>query len=162
MRWSQWLLSILEKPSTFEKGCLEIGGVQMEYTGSCDCNRWRVNVQLEGQLEELKPRVCDCNYCQTNPSQILSDPNMSANFTGEGSYSKQIGDQLAHFYHCSGCDVLLAVGCTFDGELRGAVNGNLLKDKNRLREPIQIQPRLLSADEKLERWGKLWGTLKGL
>lgn len=134
----------------------------MLFKGSCKCNRWRVEIQLAGPLEDLDPRVCDCNYCQANPSLIISDPNMLVVFIGDGISTKQNGDQLANFYHCKGCNELLAVGCNINGQLRGAVNSYLLQDVNKLGKPIQIQPRLLSADEKLKRWGKLWGALNGL
>ncbi|WP_299584813.1 hypothetical protein [uncultured Microbulbifer sp.] len=83
-------------------------------------------------------------------------------FIGDGILTKQNGDQLANFYHCRTCNELLAVGCTINGQLRGAVNPNLLQDVNQLGNPIQIQPRLLSAGGKIERWDKLWGVLNGL
>jgi hypothetical protein len=72
------------------------------------------------------------------------------------------GDQLASFYHCAKCEDLLSVGCVFRGQLRGAVNALLLDQKELLGARIPIQPRLLSADEKLDRWSKLWGNLEGV
>lgn len=134
----------------------------MLFKGSCKCNRWYVEVQLAEPLEALNPRICDCNYCQASPSPIISDPTMSAIFTGDGISTKQNGDQLADFYHCKDCNQLLAVGCNINSQLRGAVNLNLLKGVDQLGDPIQVQPRLLSADQKLERWGKLWGFLSWL
>ena len=133
----------------------------MLYNGSCKCKRWQVEVRLAVPLEDLSRRVCDCHYCQINPSSIISDPSMSGVFFGDGISIKQNGDQLANFYHCKSCIVLLAVGCNINSTLRGAVNANLLRDMNKLGEPIQIQPRLLSADAKLDRWNRLWGVLSG-
>ena len=72
------------------------------------------------------------------------------------------GDQLANFYYCDYCGDFLAVGCNLHGQLRGAVNSNLLHSSNQLGKSIQIQPQLLSSDEKLDRWGKLWGVLNGV
>jgi len=72
------------------------------------------------------------------------------------------GDQLASFYYCDSCGDLLAVGRTFNNQLRGAVNASLLRDSGQLGKVIEIQPRLLSADEKLDRWGKLWGQVNGI
>lgn len=74
----------------------------------------------------------------------------------------QNGDKLANFYHCNYCGDLLAVGANLNGQLRGAVNSNLLHSSSQLGKSIQIQPRLLSSDEKLDRWGKLWGVLNGV
>lgn len=87
---------------------------------------------------------------------------MIINFIGGEITINQNGDELANFYYCNDCGDLLAVGCNLNGHLRGAVNPNLLRDANQLGKPIQIQPRLLSSDEKLDRWGKLWGVLNGV
>jgi hypothetical protein len=72
------------------------------------------------------------------------------------------GDQLASFYHCASCGELLAVGCEINGALRGAANALLLEQRHSLGKSMPIQPRLLSSGEKLARWGKLWGTIKGV
>ena len=80
---------------------------------------------------------------------------------GEITINKN-GDQLANFYYCDHCGDLLAVGCNLNGQLRGAVNPNLLRNANQLGKPIKIQPQLLNASEKLDRWGKLWGVLNGV
>lgn len=134
----------------------------MNYTGSCSCNRWQVEIAVLRSLEEFNPRVCDCSYCKNNPSAIISDPEMKIKFTGGDASILKNGDQLANFYYCDDCGDFLAVGCDLDSQRRGAVNSNLLHSSNQLGKPIQIQPRLLSAVEKLDRWGKLWGVLTGL
>jgi hypothetical protein len=71
----------------------------------------------------------------------------------------QNGDRLASFYHCKTCRDLLAVGCQIEGRLRGAVNSDLLGLNGLLGPTLAIQPRFLSASEKLERWNAIWGTL---
>lgn len=134
----------------------------MLYRGSCNCNRWQVEVSVTQPLGGLNPRVCDCSYCENNPSAILSDPTMVVKFVGGEVAINQNGDQLASFYYCSCCGDLLAVGRSLNGQLRGAVNSSLLRNANQLGNAIQIQPRLLSVDEKLDRWGKLWAVLTGL
>lgn len=133
----------------------------MVYSGSCTCNRWRIEVHLAYSLKQLTPRVCDCKYCQATPSKMISDPTMSAVFFGNGLSITQHGDRLANFYQCKSCTVLLAVGCKINHQLRGAVNSNLLQHADQLGKSIQIQPKLLAADEKLKRWHKLWGVLSG-
>jgi len=136
--------------------------VIMNYTGSCSCNRWQVEIEVPRPLEEFNPRVCDCSYCQNNPSEIISDPKMKIKYSGGETSIAKNGDQLANFYYCDYCGDLLAVGCDLDGQRRGAVNSKLLHSFNQLGKPIQIQPRLLSVVEKLDRWEKLWGVLAGL
>lgn len=72
------------------------------------------------------------------------------------------GDELANFYNCNYCGDFLAVGCTINGKLRGAVNSNLLHGSCKLGKSIKVQPRLLKPNEKLDRWGRLWGMLNGV
>lgn len=134
----------------------------MLYKGSCSCNDWQVVVSYPGKMQDLNPRVCDCNGCQNKPSGVISDPKMEVTLRGGSVSTDQNGDLLANFYYCSACGDFLAVGCKINGQLRGAVNSNLLHATEELGSPIQIQPRFLSADEKLDRWGKLWGLLDGL
>jgi len=134
----------------------------MHYKGSCSCHRWQVEIEVTTPLDAFNPRVCDCNYCQNNPSKIISAPNMTIKLVGGERSINQNGDRMANFYYCDYCGDLLAVGCHLNGQQRGAINANLLYDSNELGHPIQIQPRLLSSDEKRERWGTLWGILNGV
>jgi hypothetical protein len=134
----------------------------MHYKGSCSCNRWKVEIEVTKSLEEFNSRICDCNYCQDNPSEIISDPNMKIEFLGGEALINHNGDQLANFYYCDCCSDFLAVGCDIKGQQRGAVNSNLLHSSCKLGKPIIIQPRLLNSNEKLDRWGKLWGVLNGI
>ena len=87
---------------------------------------------------------------------------MTIEFVGGETSIIQNGDQLANFYCCDYCGNFLAVGSNLNGQLRGAVNSNLLHSSSQLGKPIKIQPCLLSSDEKLDRWSKLWGVLHGI
>jgi hypothetical protein len=131
----------------------------MIYKGSCNCHRWQVEVEATKPLGDFNPRSCDCDYCKNSPSEIISDPNMRVDLMGGEIAINKNGDQLANFYYCDSCGDLLAVGCDFNNQLRGAVNANLLHDSGQLGQVIAIQPRLLSIDEKLDRWGTLWGQV---
>ncbi len=134
----------------------------MIYKGSCNCNQWQVEVEVTKPLGDFNPRSCDCDYCKNSPSVIISEPNMRIDLAGGEITINRNGDQLANFYYCDSCNDLLAVGCDLNSQLRGAVNANLLRDANQLGKTIEIQPRLLSADEKIDRWGRLWGQLNGV
>jgi hypothetical protein len=136
----------------------------MNHRGACNCKTWQVSVSTAQALSSFNPRICDCEYCQAHPSAVISDPSMIIELMGaHGNLNVQRnGDRLASFYHCIHCGDLLAVGCTIDDRLRGAVNALLLDQKGSLGESTKIQPRLLSSTEKLSRWGKLWGNLRGV
>jgi len=136
--------------------------MKMHYKGACSCNHWQFEIEVDKPLSKFNPRVCDCDYCQSHPSRIISDPNMRIELVGVELSISQNGDQLANFYYCNQCHDLLAVGCHLNSQLRGAVNSDLLHCSDQLDEPIQIQPKLLSSSEKLERWGSLWGVLHGV
>jgi hypothetical protein len=134
----------------------------MIYKGSCNCNQWQVEIEVTKPLDDFNPLSCDCDYCKNSPSAIISDPDMRVDLVGGEFTINKNGDQLANFYYCDSCGDLLAVGRTFKNQLRGAVNANLLRDSCQLGKVIEIQPRLLNAGEKLERWEKLWGQLNGV
>jgi hypothetical protein len=117
----------------------------------------------EGPIElgELVPRFCDCEYCQQHPSAVVSNPNMVVLVKSKLSiYTAFNGSGQATFYHCNGCNQLLAVGAILGGVSQGAVNAFLFGDLSQFAEPTSIQPWRLSATEKAARWAKVWGRLK--
>lgn len=69
------------------------------------------------------------------------------------------GDALASFYRCPGCSSLTVVACEISGELRGAVNADILDCAGSLGGIVNVSPKRLNAEEKLDRWGNLWGTI---
>jgi hypothetical protein len=110
---------------------------------------------------ELRPRKCDCEYCESHPSALISERNMVVELVGDRDSQtvSQNGDRLASFHHCKTCRDLLAVGCKIERRLRGAVNSDLLGLEGLLGPTLALQPRFLRASEKLARWNAIWGTL---
>lgn len=132
----------------------------MRYQGKCQCGQSRVFIETPASLHEYNPRVCDCEYCQSHPSAVISAPEIAITVRCSAAPTvRKNGDQLASFFHCSNCNNLLAVGRHFSDGCKGAVNSHLLLDRSQLGQPVAIKPRLLSAEEKLARWGSLWGCL---
>ena len=130
--------------------------------GGCRCTTWSLRVTLPQPSQALRPRVCDCDYCQAHPAGLLSAPDMAIELQGDRARLsiEQQGAQLASFYLCARCGDLLAVGCQLDGALRGACNGRLLRDWDAFGEPVPISPSSLSPNEKATRWAQLWGPLR--
>lgn len=137
--------------------------------GFCSCGHWQVRIVLEKPLCDLTPRRCDCEYCrrdavgrESDSDALVSDPGMKIALVGEALTIHQNGDRLAQFYRCHNCNDLLAVGRRINGVLRGAVNARLLGSLSQFGEATQVQPRLLTSDEKQQRWATLWGVLSGV
>lgn len=133
----------------------------MKYLGKCKCGNSSVMLEGVESLGVLKPRICDCEYCKKNPSALVSGPNLTVTILSlEGEFiTKRNGSGQAEFYQCRGCNQLLAVGTVISGQSKGALNANLLDHREELGTPIAIQPRLLSSNEKVDRWSRIWGIL---
>jgi len=133
----------------------------MNLRGSCKCKKWSLVVSTAVPPGELRPRKCDCEYCGSHPSALISERTMFVELVGDRNNQtiSQNGDRLATFHYCKTCRDLLAVDCEIEGRLRGAVNSDLLGLETMLGPTLAIQPRFLCASEKLERWNSVWGTL---
>ena len=133
----------------------------MRHTGTCKCGHSSVLHDSSDDLSAVNPRICDCDFCQQNPSAMISGPNAACAINSDnGKFTQKTnGSEQATFYHCYNCDQLLAVGAQIEGESKGAINGLLLDHSAQLGEPVFIQPRLLSAKEKAARWSVVWGRL---
>lgn len=134
----------------------------MKINGTCECKSWAVEMDFPGQLKDLTPRICDCDYCKEYPSAIISHPNLTVLFEGGKAGERWNGDRLAKFSYCSTCNSFLAVTSVIGGQVRGAVNSQLFGDINMYGAPQHIQPYLLSAEQKTERWGRLWAMVVGV
>ena len=133
----------------------------MNIHGACKCGNCVVVAEGSVVLGELIPRICDCEYCQKNPSAVISHPNMTTLIESRSSIIDEFnGSGQATFYYCKSCKQMLAVGATIDGVTLGAINKNLFGKTRQFPEPILIHPWRLSPSEKIARWPKVWGRLK--
>lgn len=135
----------------------------MKYMGKCACASTQVAVESTLALDSLIPRVCDCDYCQslTLDAALVSEPQLSIEIVtaAAGLRRASNGSGQATFFHCQQCDQLIAVGAELDNGWQGAVNCCLFQPALAFAEPVAIQPRLLPAAEKRQRWSALWGRL---
>ena len=133
----------------------------MNLIGNCKCGKVKVSVSAEVDAITLNPRVCDCEYCQSHPSKIISHLAMKINLSIPFSEFKidMNGDRLAGFYRCRDCDSLVFVGCRIDGVMRGAVNSEFFPSDIEFGDILKISPKHLSANEKIKRWSDLWGIV---
>lgn len=129
-------------------------------TGTCLCGSVYCEIQLQQPASAYAPRRCDCDFCTSRNLQYLSDAKgqLQIHSTKPLQRLKQ-GSEQAEFLACSQCQTVVAV-CYREAEICvGAVNASLLKPGSQFAEAVTVQPRLLAAVTKTERWKQLWTPL---
>ena len=66
------------------------------------------------------------------------------------------GSEQAKFWQCTSCQQIVAVSCEIAGNLKGTVNANLFAQSHKLKTPVVVSPKLLSPEQKRDRWAKAW------
>jgi hypothetical protein len=130
-------------------------------SGECLCGRVVFSIELPEQLEKYSPRACDCDFCTRRSISYLSHPGGVLEIECSEPFDViQQGSNQAMFLSCADCGSVVAVVHQLDGSLKGAVNAVLLKEFERLQEPIIVSPRLLSPEEKRIRWEGIWASVR--
>jgi len=133
----------------------------MNYSSSCQCGKVQVHLTLPSSIENYEPRECDCDFCQRHRITYISDPGGSLSIKSDNrlKQSKQ-GSEQAVFWQCLSCNNLIAVTNSLNGELKGAVNGQLFASKYKLGTSVIVSPKFLSSTEKRARWNSAWLRVK--
>lgn len=107
---------------------------------------------------QYTPRQCDCDFCTSYCAAYLSDPKGTLEINARSALLRKMqGSEQAIFLVCQGCKTLISAAYQqADDTLIGALNSTLLADKALFNAPQSASPKTLAADEKLERWKKLW------
>lgn len=130
-------------------------------TGHCACGQVEVSIELTKELSLYSPRACDCDFCTSRGAEYLSDPGGKIRLTSHSSLvEQQQGDNLAKFLTCPNCSTVLVAALIDDSNSFGAVNATLLQGREKFKASRSASPKLLSADEKVERWTQLWSPLE--
>jgi len=131
----------------------------IQFEGACHCGAITLHVQLAGHPAAYIPRACDCDFCSKHGASYLSDPQGSVRITvseyGQLNRYRQ-GSQTAEFLLCAHCGVLLGVQYQENGLLYLSINSRALADNQQFPPPQSASPRLLSVQEKTQRWKTLW------
>ena len=135
----------------------------VQLLGGCSCGNIRLHVKLSKPANGFGPRDCDCSFCRKHGAMYLSDPNGSlqiqVNDTALVGEHRQGPEGQANFMFCKCCGVLTNVlhKCAEDGRLIGAVNSRAMNKFDKLfAEPVTVSPKLLTIEEKLQRWKMNW------
>lgn len=129
----------------------------MNYSSSCQCGKIVIQLSLPHAIETIEPRICDCDFCKSHELTYLSEPAGEL-FIAGGSGLRQLtqGSEQAIFWQCKSCNQIVAVTSEFEGQIKGAVNGNLFTKKRTLKNPVPVSPKNLSPEKKRERWMSMW------
>lgn len=129
----------------------------MDYYATCLCQSVQLELSLPNAIEQYKPRACDCDFCQQHHLAYISDSDGTLRIEAkvELGFLKQ-GSGQASFVQCSQCEQVVAVTYKTEKELKGAVSAALFAGQYRLGQYQSASPKLLSAQEKRERWATLW------
>lgn len=125
----------------------------------CHCNNITVEVTLSGDLAEYTPRACDCDFCIKNGAAYVSDSKgklaVKIRNPEESTLYKQ-GDNLVELLICKQCGVMVCATYTDGNEIYGTLNSKTLSNRDQLSPSQVATPKLLSPEEKIERWKALW------
>lgn len=118
-----------------------------------------MTVELTALPSACHPRACDCDFCIKHGAAYISDP--------DGCLRIRIKErELLRFYRqgsataecliCGNCGVLVGVIYQSEGKTFGTLNVGAVDRNAEFGERTLVSPRLLSANEKVERWKRLW------
>lgn len=137
--------------------CLGVVRVRHKSTGTCRCKKVVFSIFLSNELEKYRAWKCDCDFCLDRNASYLSHPDGNLHIESPEPLNVIYqGSKQAAFLTCSSCGVLVAVVYQFNKKLKGAVNSSLLIESERLKYPIIVSPKLLTSEEKLRNWEKVW------
>jgi len=127
--------------------------------GGCYCGNITVQITTDTSASDMVPRACDCDFCTSHGTEWVStsDAVLEIEIQNEAALSLYSqGSDSARFWICQRCGVVTAGTCDIDGKRKGAVNRRVLTNKNDFPAAEIASPKTLSAEEKKERWEKVW------
>lgn len=107
----------------------------------------------------LAPRACDCDFCQAHGAAYISDPDgrLAITIRDDGLTRRyRQGDAIADMLLCGRCGVLVGALFTDDAETFGTVNVGALDRTIPFGDRQAASPKLLDAENKIDRWKRLW------
>lgn len=129
----------------------------MQYSASCRCGKIKVTLVISQPIENFQPRQCDCDFCRSHNLIFISEPEGHLSLVAQTDVIQlKQGSEQAKFWQCTSCQQIVAVSCEIAGNLKGTVNANLFAQSHKLKTPVVVSPKLLSLEQKRDRWAKAW------
>lgn len=127
--------------------------------GGCYCGNIRLTVSLSRDPAAYNPRACDCDFCRKHGAAYVSDPQGELRIqiaeAGQVNRFRQ-GSNTAEMLLCRQCGVLVGALYQEAGRLFGTLNANALDCRAAFGPQQTVSPRLLAADQKVQRWRDIW------
>jgi hypothetical protein len=127
--------------------------------GGCYCGNIRLSVTLSRDPSAYNPRACDCDFCQKHGAAYVSDPQgelrIQINDAAQVSRFRQ-GSNTAEMLLCRSCGVLVGALYREADRLFGTLNVQALDCRAAFGAAHSVSPKLLAADQKVQRWRDLW------
>lgn len=131
-----------------------------ENLGQCACGTVSFTLCLPTDLAQLSPRACDCDFCTTRQIAWLSHPKGKLTISSREALLKvRQGSEQAEFLTCPNCNSVVAAALSYKSHTLAAVNATLLDEHKRLAAAVIASPKLLSPEEKNQRWQQVWMPL---
>ena len=105
---------------------------RFQHPGGCACGAVTFLFHCNQALEELKPRACQCEFCRPRGASYVSaaDGRLEVRVRDlRYLYAHSFGTFTADFMHCGRCNHLVYVTSEIDGQLRGLVLAQALRDE---------------------------------
>ncbi|KRA21296.1 GFA family protein [Lysobacter sp. Root604] len=127
--------------------------------GGCHCGSVRLVYTSAPVPADTHPRACDCSFCRMHGAAYVSDPAGALRIAvadAQALLSYRQGSEAALFRLCGRCGVLVAVTYEQDGRMYAAVNAGCLDERDAFAPAVGASPQLLSREQKIGRWTRLW------
>ena len=130
-----------------------------EASGGCYCGNIRLTVSLSRDPSAYSPRACDCDFCRKHGAAYVSDPQgeLRIQITEAGQVNRfRQGSNTAEMLLCRQCGVLVGALYQEEHQLFGTLNANALDCRAAFGSEQSVSPKLLAADQKVQRWRDIW------
>lgn len=130
-----------------------------EVSGGCYCGNIRLTVTLSRDPPAYHPRACDCDFCRKHGAAYVSDPQGELRIriaeAGQVNRFRQ-GSNTAEMLLCRQCGVLVGALYQEEDRLFGTLNAHVLDCRTSFGPEQSVSPRLLAADQRVQRWRDVW------
>jgi hypothetical protein len=128
-------------------------------SGGCYCGNIRIQAHFSQDLATYNPRACDCDFCLKHAAAYVSDPAGSLRIEIRSDFEVnrfRQGSNTAEMLLCRICGVMVGALYRESNRLFGTLNAKALDTRLLFGSEESVSPKLLSAEQKAQRWRDIW------